>query len=136
MGLDVSHGAWTGAYSAFNRFRQAVCQALGGSFPPHNPHDAKAKKLEPDYWYWGPEANPEEWPGLAIFLAHSDCDGEISAEDAANIANELERLLPKIEALPIGAGHIQRDGGIRKVTLRFIEGCRAAAKAGQPLEFY
>lgn len=130
MGLDVSHDAWTGAYSAFNRFRQAVCGALGGSFPPH-----EEEGLDPDSWYWGNEAQPEEWPGLKVFLAHSDCDGEISPEDAAKIADEMERLLPKIEALPIGGGHIQRDGGIRKVTIRFIDGCRAAAAAGEPLIF-
>jgi len=35
MGLDTTHDAFHGAYSAFNRFRQIVCRAIGGSFPPH-----------------------------------------------------------------------------------------------------
>ena len=68
MGLDISHDAWHGAYSAFNRFRQKVAQAMGGSYPPHYIYDKIGyrlyegadpdlpiinKELDGNTWYWG-----------------------------------------------------------------------------------
>lgn len=35
MGLDISHDAFHGAYSAFNSLRQEVAHAVGGSYGPH-----------------------------------------------------------------------------------------------------
>jgi hypothetical protein len=46
MGLDCSHDAFHGAYSAFNSFRKFICKAIGGSFPPH-----EDKTLDGDSWY-------------------------------------------------------------------------------------
>lgn len=54
MGLDTSHDAFHGAYSAFNRLRQEVSRARGGSFPPHamtytvppKPEDPKPRYVE------------------------------------------------------------------------------------------
>ena len=46
MGLDVSHDAFHGAYSAFNRLRQFVCAATGGSFPPHWIHGPTGELLK------------------------------------------------------------------------------------------
>ena len=138
MGLDCSHGAWTGAYSAFNSFRQVVCAANGGSFPPHSKYD---KNLDPDMIYFkvedgvGVEADVSD--GLMEFLMHSDCDGEISPELCGKVADDLEKLLPKIEAMTgtPWSGHVQRDGGYVAVTKRFISGCRKAAAKKEPLEF-
>lgn len=136
MGLDCSHDAFSGAYSAFNRFRQAVCKAMGGSFPPHETdRHEDGDVLEPDKWYWGTGFNEETHPGLFVFLAHSDCDGEISPEDCTKVANDLETLLPKVEALGSGGGHIERDGGYGAVCRRFIAGCREAAKDNEPIVF-
>lgn len=132
MGLDTTHDAFHGAYSAFNRFRKIVCKAIGGSFPPHDD-----KTLEDAMWYWGDGYNKEQNQGLFVFLSHSDCDGHISPEMCVVVANELEEILPKIEALNEEAhGHIERDGGFVEVTKRFIAGCRLAAERNEPLEFY
>jgi hypothetical protein len=67
--------------------------------------------------------------GLLIAAA----DGEISPEMCAVVANDLEPLLDKMtwEA----HGHIARDGGFRAVLQRFIDGCRAAHAADEPLLF-
>ena len=68
---------------------------------------------------------------------HSDCDGEISPELCAHVANELEALLPKIEALGWSdGGHIGARGGYVECTRKFIAGCRAAAAEGVPLGFH
>ena len=149
MGLDCSHDAFHGAYSAFDRFRQTVARAMGGSFPPHyvygddNQPIRKGKfglerdtSLDERQWYWGDGYTTVTHPGLCEFLSHSDCDGEISPEMCVKVADELEALLPEIERVaPADGGHIARDGGYVAVTKRFIGGCRAAAKAGTPLLF-
>lgn len=150
MGLDCSHDAFHGAYSAFNRLRQFVCAATGGSFPPHWMHDANGDFLkdergqiriradiEADYFLCGDGFEREEWPGLYEFLTHSDCDGEISPEMCVKVADDLERLLPKMEAVKWEShGHIAARGGFLEVVRKFIAGCRAAAATGEPLDFH
>ena len=136
MGLDCSHGAFNGAYSAFNRFRKAIATAMGGSFPPHDREsDDEGTPLHRGMWYWGNGYSRETHPGLFALLAHSDCDGEISPEDCGKIVEELEALLPAIEALGNGSGHIERDGGYGMITHRFISGCLEAFEANEPLVF-
>lgn len=148
MGLDCSHDAFHGAYSAFNRLRQEVCRAAGGSFPTHwkrNPDGTRVEKdgnpvrdtsLEDGSWYIGDKYNIESNPGLFEFLNHSDCDGEISPEMCKLVADELEELMPKFkESLPPDGGHIALQGGYIKVLSNFIAGCRAAYAAGEPLIF-
>ncbi|MBW1739413.1 MAG: hypothetical protein JRJ69_18305 [Deltaproteobacteria bacterium] len=132
MGLDCSHNAFSGAYSAFNRFRQAVAKAANGSFPPHDPKN----NLDDRYWYFGEGYSKDTHPGLYIFLSHSDCDGEISPEDCKKVADELEELLPKLDAMGKGKGHIFLVGGYGNVCRKFIAGCRLAAEKNEPLEFY
>lgn len=124
MGLNCSHDAFDGAYSAFHSFRGAVCVAAGGVWDKNGQWEI----LEDIY-----NANA----GLVEFLNHSDCDGEISPEMCLKIADNLENLLPIIEANDNGGnGHIARAGGFAAVTRKFINGCREAAKLGEPLEFF
>lgn len=130
MGLDCSHDAFHGAYSAFNRFRQAVAIAMGGSYPPHiNP------ELDKDIWYWGDGFSRKTNPGLHVFFMHSDCSGYIKASDCKRIADEMEALLPEIAKQGTGGGHLERDGGLEEVTKRFIAGCRDASAKKQKLTF-
>lgn len=134
MGLDCSHDAFHGAYSAFNRLRQAVTASLGpdGSWPPH-----ENKTLDPDKFFIPDEYTQSEWPGLWEFLTHSDCDGEISPEMCVKVADDLEKVLPKVEALGWEShGHIAARGGFVEVLRKFIAGCRAAAAEGVPLDFH
>jgi hypothetical protein len=134
MGLYVSHNAFNGAYSAFNRMRQEVARAMGGSYPPHNEFGILVQGFKTDRWYWGPGYSRATHPGLWEFFCHSDCDGNISPEMCANVADELEALLPKIRN-DLDWGHIERAGGYREAVRSFIAGCRAAAAADEPLEF-
>ncbi len=127
MGLDVSHGAFDGAYSAFNRFREAVCKATGGHWC-----DAVSGR---DFWQFGDGYSSKSHPGLYEFLKHSDCDGEIAAELAAKCADEMEALLPALDAQGDGGGHLSRNGGYGGTARKWIEGCRDAAAAGEELSF-
>ena len=133
MGLDISHDAFHGAYSAFNGFRQKIAKAIGGSYPPHT-----NKETFPDdnLWYVPDSYSEETHPSLWLFLNHSDCDGEISWLDAAGVANALEQLLPDITKLEDGThNHIQREGGYAAVIKKFINGCRLAFRLKEPLTF-
>lgn len=153
MGLDCTHDAFHGAYSAFRRFRQVVARAVGGSYPDHYIYGADGEALlvpgsdfrlqrrddlDPDRWYWGDGYSRETHPGLYEFFCHDDCCGEINPDLCAKLAYELEALLPEIErAAPAEeSGHIAREGGYVEVTRKFIAGCRAAAEAGEPLGFH
>ncbi len=134
MGLDVSHDAFSGAYSAFSRFRQIVARAMGGSFPPHSDRE---KFPEAEMWYWGEGFSQRTHPGLFAFMVHSDCDGSIMPSTCGRLADELEALLPEIEKLDNGGGgHIQREGGYAAVTKRFIAGCRRANAERRRLIFH
>lgn len=155
MGLDTSHDAFHGAYSAFNRLRQCVAAAIGGSYPEHYVYGARGVPLprrpgephlsqfarKPDMdesrWYWPDKGySRKTHPGLYEFFTHSDCDGVISPEMCSKVADELEAVLPAIVAMDWEAsGHIERDGGFEAVVRRFIQGCRDAASAGEELEF-
>jgi hypothetical protein len=91
------------------------------------------KELDGNFIYF-PEEGVEE--GMYEFLTHSDCDGEISPEMCLKVADDLERILPKIQSLPDqGGGHIARRGGFAEVTKKFIAGCREAAANNEPLRF-
>ena len=124
MGLNVSHNAWRGAYTAFHRFRMAICDATGGRF------DEKERM-----WWFGEGYDSETHPGLFEFLGHSDCDGEISPELAGKLSDEMELLLPELEVFGDGDGHISSQGGYAAVARKWIAGCRAACAAGESLTF-
>ena len=136
MGLDCSHDAFHGAYSAFNRFRKAVARAMNGSFPPHDPPvHPDGTRMEDDSWYWGDGYTAETHPGIALFLSHEDCDGILTPEECLLVARDLEGLLPMLDTYGPGDGHIARAGGYGEVARQFIAGCLAAAAAQEDLVF-
>ena len=137
MGLDTSHDAWHGPYSSFNELRRAICKAAGGSFPPH-PKGATTpdgQPMRPDMYYLDDEYEAAH-PGLSAFLRSNDCGGvEFSPEVAAQIANDLEKLLPALASMDEGRMNMILRGGFRGATAQYIAGCRAAAAAGEPLTY-
>lgn len=148
MGLSCSHEAFDGSYPSFNRLRQRVAWATGGSFPPHwkrtstglevdlNGLPVIDRSLDENIVYIGDDYSIETHPGLFEFLGHSDCEGEIAPEMCAKVAGDLERLLPAIESSGAGKENIAARGRTyTEVLRRFIAGCRAAASAGEPLLF-
>ncbi len=141
MGLDCSHGAFSGAYSAFGRLRCAAAVAAGGSYPPHHDPPELRKHLglntlDPGRWYIPAGVTDESHPGLYLFFNHSDCDGMFTPAECDLVADDLSELLPLIDDTLPSDGHIERDGGFRAVLQRFIDGCRRASMAGEPLVFH
>lgn len=146
MGLDTSHDAWHGAYSAFMRWRIMIAKWAGmpplelmegfwekGSYrDPFVEYAKSSPNLAQQYY----DSLPIRWSSLKPdplhkLLFHSDCDGEIASEDCGPIADRLKELLP---LLPKGdsGGHI---GDYRDKTQQFINGLRRAAEAGENLLF-
>lgn len=122
MGLDTTHDCWHGAYSAFNRWRAKVAEVAGyGSL----------------YEYQGYGGN-KDWRSpeqdiLIALLDHSDCDGLLPAVICEPLANRLAELLPALRIAGDGFGHI---GSYAQKAEQFIAGLRAAAAAGEDVEFY
>lgn len=152
MGLDISHGAWSGAYSSFHRYRQKIAEVMG--LPPLELMEgfySKEGSNNPlcllNYKYPnGDELDmahlrrifnlmPIKWEclkpnALHELLYHSDCDGYINWKSCDKIANELEKLLPLLD--DEGGGHI---GNYRDKTIQFIEGLRLAFTRKEKLKF-
>lgn len=138
MGLNCSHGAWDGPYSKFNRFRQYVGKACGGSFPPHDAEFVERYRAEtgeePDARdvIWDDEVIPADLlRGGKTFLEHSDCDGEISPADCIHVARFLRWAAPLMPA----AGSARGPDDPQAWAERFASGCDRAAMAGEPLTF-
>lgn len=141
MGLDTSHDCWHGAYSAFGQWRQTIAETAGYRVWPVQ-HDSgvcyPTIMLE---WHRYSEANMNgEWETmphdpLIVLFAHNDCEGVIKPEQALPLADALEKLLPKLPDGP-ESGHIGYRGGYRGCTEKFILGLRAAAAAGEVVDFH
>jgi hypothetical protein len=151
MGLDCSHDAWHGAYSRFMSWRKLIANLAG--LPPlelmegffgcggtgtlyfgqridDHTYGHKQKDLE--------DRLPISWDCLKpspihALLCHSDCDGEIAAEDCEPIAKALEDLLP---SFPDHQGQNLYLNRHKEDTEKFIAGLRLAAALGESLEFH
>lgn len=148
MGLDASHDAWHGAYSAFSRWRDTLARAAGYEVCRLVEHEDLPGKygretvlidwghiVEKNYygeWDHIPCSSSGPDP-LLLLIAHSDCEGMLEPEHCALLADRLAELLPSIPEELDGGGHV---GNVRTTTERFIVGCRAAAAAGERLDFH
>lgn len=141
MGLDTSHGCWHGAYGAFMRWREKLAEVAG--LPPLGLMEAFYKagewddpfkdmtKAYPSTAERYTRCLPIKWAALKPdvlheLLYHSDCDGELAAEICGPLADRLEQLIPLMPT--------KEDR--RDKTQTFIDGLRAAAKAGEPVRFH
>jgi hypothetical protein len=136
MGLDTTHDAWHGAYSAFSRWRNELARVAGYRLA-RDPGGITTSVVLP--WEDFTMANLlGEWssmPGddpLLWLIIHSDCDGVIHPEQGTLIAARLEGLLPELDDTE-ASGHIYPS--MRAKTQVFIDGLRAAAEAGEDVEF-
>jgi len=147
MGLDCSHNAWHGAYSAFHRWRCEIAKAAGypalelmeGFFDSSRwvPSYLKHKELYPHVRMIEDGSLPLSWDlfpddPLKELLCHSDCDGDIQPEDCSKIADRLQEVIKNLPNDNLG-GHI---GFIKDKTSVFIDGLRLAAKYNEPLDFH
>jgi hypothetical protein len=146
MGLDTTHDAWHGAYSAFTRWRHAVAVAAGYRIVPGGIRTVDGR---PEYVYdcvdldWDVfEAKnyQGEWdrpPGddpLLYLIVHSDCDGVIHPKEGRHLARRLEGLLPKLDDDEV---YFRRGApwSMRSLTEQFIAGLRKAADADEDVQF-
>lgn len=121
MGLDTTHDCWHGAYSRFDRFRQALCSVAWGldlrSF------DGFSGGTQPTHTFAPMKADDD---ALVYLLDHSDCDGEIRVEHLLPLAARLEELAPRLKYVE----------DFQQRCLQFAAGCRAAAARGEAVEFH
>jgi hypothetical protein len=155
MGLDCSHNAWHGGYMSFMLWRKKIAEAAGlpplelmegfygplagGNLPTlyHGPETRGGAQGQSPYLADLDARLPIKWgclkpSALHELLYHSDCDGEIAADRCGPIADALEALIPLLPD-EVGGGHI---GNWRAKTQQFVDGLRAAASAGEPLDFH
>lgn len=118
MGLDTTHDCWHGPYSYFDEWRGVVAKAAGRVWDKAT--FARNKLVLYGLWIEDRYDDP-----LDVLFEHSDCDGIIMPDDAAKLADALERLLPKIDG-----------DDYQAETERFINGLREASDMGQVVEFH
>jgi len=155
MGLDITHGTWHGAYSAFHRWREKIAEVAG--LPPlelmegfwqgddhyAGPFFMVRKSIYPTGEEIGAKSFqsfinrlPIKWECLKPdplhhLLFHSDCDGELTYGQCGKIAKRLEELLPLLPDEDNG-GHI---GNWRDKTQTFINGLRLAHSKKEKVKF-
>lgn len=138
MGLNCSHDAFDGAYSAFTRLRKYVARCAGGSFPPHFDTDPNYDpECSREYWHYDDDEVPaERVAGLTLFLAHEDCDGELSVEECRQVAAALDWIAERGDYEKSRGAALTRVGPkMRDSVVKFANGCRAAVEAGEALTF-
>lgn len=141
MGLDVTHDAFSGAYSAFNRFRQVVAKAAGCSYPNHTEDFVSGDETIPlaeldQGRYYTPSGFNKTNPGLTAFFVSNDCEGTFSPKVCKQMADEMEAVLHGIDAQGSDWGHIERDGGFGAVARKYITGCRLAHSLKEKMVYH
>lgn len=137
MGLDTSHEAWHGAYSAFSRWRNKLAEVAGYEIAKIDGQYGLRETILIDWGHIAEKNYYGEWDEtpadpLILLIAHSDCDGVIHPEHARLLADRLEELihlLPDEDVL----GHI---GNYRSKTRQFVDGLRSAAAQGEDVDFH
>lgn len=135
MGLDTTHDCWHGPYSQFMRWRQWLNHFVmddrghaGDKAAMLISHMGATVAAIEKAWVDG-HYEDQSIP-INVLMAHSDCDGEIAAEICEPLADALAALLDR---------HMPERGIYdeqRPATMRFINGLRRAAAAGEPVEFH
>ena len=148
MGLDCTHDAWSGAYSAFDRWRRKVAELKG--LPPLELMEGfyvADNSFDPLRWlagYTNDELTlstlkelqrrlPIKWDVLKpdpihYLLWHSDCDGIIEWWFCKDIADSLEEVIPLMPS-----GHIQ---DWKQTTQNFVDGLLVAYYNYEHLGFH
>ena len=158
MGLDVSHGCWSGPYSSFTRWRNMIAVAAGYVVWPVLVDRVPSPTVMLD-WSKITEANLEgRWeraPGdvLIYLLAHRDDAGILPADVCAPLANRLEvlvedqhvveRTLHWAKSTNFGYGEQLGPAAVegledffKRKTRTFVNGLRRAAEARDQVSFH
>ena len=154
MGLDTTHDCWRGSATNFTWWRLYLAHAAGYAIEEHKDLPFFSIDLSPQIfteenflgdWSEGPSV---EDPLVYLFV-HSDCDGVIHPEEGRHLAVRLEQILASLtvvggpdlaarmeQAIPNLRAARATDEWLGTVTRRFIKGLRAAAEAGEDVEFF
>jgi hypothetical protein len=111
MGLNIGNASWS--YGGFHSFRIRLAREIGVSL--EQMHGFKQHGIS-----WDTVSDP-----IVSFLAHSDCDGTLVAEECAGIAPRLEELIKDWE-----------DDYDKEQATKLIAAMRECIKTGKPLEFH
>ena len=106
MGLGVSHGCWSGPYTAFTRFRNALADQAGFDLATVTFPDGFVMRDLPliDWGHHPEKAVYGEWEdyepkdALEILIAHSDCEGVIYPKEAGRLAIRIKEIVIDMEA--------------------------------------
>jgi hypothetical protein len=128
MELDTTHDAWQGSYTAFNRWRGRLAEVAGYEVVAGWDISVDWESITEDNALGLWEETPDD--PLLVLIAHSDCQGAIYPEQAHRLADRIEGLIPH---LPDGTADQIKDW--RGMTQQFVDGLRAAAHNGEPVEF-
>lgn len=154
MGLDTTHGAWSGSYSSFNEWRTWVASKIGipldlmEGYYTSDPNNADMNwihssnctgrganqfRLILPLRYSAFRPNP-----LHALLNHSDCNGHLTVTQCKGIAKELGLILKVTERHIISCDQQIENAYETKMydyTERFMKGCQAAVRKKQRIEF-
>ncbi len=157
MGLDTSHGCWSGPYSMFMKWRLFISSRVGiplllmegfyeycwdgDDLNFDRDYNAITRLNASGHMYWktldgfkqlGKPISWEMLKGdpLSILLMHSDCDDKIKWADCMPIAKRLGQILKR---LPEERGTYN---GEISATKRFIAGLKRAHKAHEDVLFH
>lgn len=104
-GQKVVKTEYNFSYIQFNKFKQAICYALEGSFYPHNmrhPSIPKNKKLNPHRWYWNSNKfSKQKLPGLYAFLSCDDTHSSLNIKNMRLLIKNLTYLYEQLAELDI-----------------------------------
>ena len=116
MGLDFSHCDAHWSYSGFGRFRARLAAGIG----------VRLGKME---GFGGSGSWDEVDDPIKALLHHSDCDGELTAEECALV-------YPRLEELVSGwLGSNEEEDYDRHMGLELVEGMKKAVILLESLEF-
>jgi len=128
MGLDTTHGCWHGPYSSFASFRKLVAASMGFDLHAMVGFGGEVS------WDTLPES------GLHILLNHSDCDGEITVEEAVKLKESMEAHRETFKSYAGETTHRDRTYHVDDYMLNkydtWIEGLGDAIEANETIEFH
>lgn len=143
MGLDFNKSEAHWAYSGFNRFRVKLAEEIGvclnfmegfweeGTSSMSTVELTKrlvGTKVMDEHFFWLPK-KPMKWDKISDpivdLLYHSDCDGELTAEQCGKIAPRLRELI----------ANWSDDDYDKQQALLLAEGMEQCHKDNEPLKF-
>lgn len=134
MGLDTTHDCFHGPYSQFMQWREWLNYFVMRERAKNG--DVNANEVshlgvtrEALMRAWNEGLYDDQSVPINVLMAHSDCDGEITADMCAPLADALQALADQYMP-PRGT-----YDAMRPATDRFIKGLRLAASRNEPVTF-